>query len=39
MEFLWDTMMIDTRTAMKSKYEKDKYVLLGLHGPLGGNKS
>ena len=25
MEFLWDTMMIDTQTTMKSKYEKDKY--------------
>ena len=24
-EFLWRTMMIDTRTTMKSKYEKDKY--------------
>ena len=24
-EFIWDTMMIDTRTTMKSKYEKDKY--------------
>ena len=25
MEFLWDTDMIDTRTTMKCKYEKDKY--------------
>ena len=25
MEFLWDTMMIYTRTTMKSKYQKDKY--------------
>jgi hypothetical protein len=25
MEFLWDTMMIDTRTTMKGKYAKDKY--------------
>ena len=25
MEFLWETAMIDTRTTMKSKYEKDKY--------------
>ena len=25
MEFLWDTMMIDTRTTLKSNYEKDKY--------------
>ena len=25
MEFLWDTLMIDTRTTMKGKYEKDKY--------------
>ena len=24
MEFLWDTDMIDTRTTMKCKYEKDK---------------
>ena len=24
-EFLWRTMMIDTRTTMKSKYKKDKY--------------
>ena len=24
-EFLWDTMMIDTRTTMKCKYKKDKY--------------
>ena len=25
MEFLWDTMMIDTRMTMKGKYAKDKY--------------
>ena len=25
MEFLWDTFMIETRTTMKGKYEKDKY--------------
>ena len=25
MEFLWDTMMLDTRTTMKGRYEKDKY--------------
>ena len=24
-EFLWDTLMIDTRTTMKGKYQKDKY--------------
>ena len=25
MEFLWDTQMLDTRTTMKGRYEKDKY--------------
>ena len=25
MEFLWDTMMLDTRTTMKGRYKKDKY--------------
>ena len=25
MEFLWETSMIDKRTTMKGKYEKDKY--------------
>ena len=25
MEFLWETSMIDTRTTMKGRYEKDKY--------------
>ena len=25
MEFLWDTLMIDTRTTMKGKYQKDQH--------------
>ena len=25
MEFLWDSLMIDTRTTMKGKYQKDHY--------------
>ena len=25
LEFLWDTSMVDTRTTMKGKYEKNKY--------------
>ena len=25
LEFLWETRMVDTRTTMKGKYEKDKY--------------
>ena len=25
LEFLWETRMLDTRTTMKGKYEKDKY--------------
>ena len=25
MEFLWDTLMIDTRTTIKGKYPKDQY--------------